>query len=71
MFAQNEGSFDRLIRSVLGAGLLVLALTVLPNVWMWVAGVVGVVLLVTGLTGRCPLYKLLGISTCPVRVQSK
>ena len=31
--------------------------------WGWI----GVVPLVTGLLGNCPVYSLLGISTCPVK----
>ncbi|MCA9629559.1 MAG: DUF2892 domain-containing protein, partial [Myxococcales bacterium] len=31
--------------------------------WGWI----GVVPLLTGLAGHCPLYRLLGVSTCKVR----
>jgi hypothetical protein len=29
-------------------------------------GLIGIVPLATGLVGFCPLYKILGMSTCPV-----
>jgi hypothetical protein len=65
MFARNEGDFDRMIRGLVGAALLVLAILVLPGVWQWIGGLVGIVLLVTGITGVCPAYRLLGMHTCP------
>ena len=32
--------------------------------WGWVMGIVGLVPILTGLTGRCPAYTLMGINTC-------
>ena len=58
----NEGTIDRAIRIVLGLGILSLAF-VGPRTPI---GYVGVVPVVTGLIGFCPLYRLLGLSTCPV-----
>jgi len=59
---QNEAGWDRAVRVVLGLGLL--SLTVLGPQTMW--GLVGLVPLATGSLGICPLYTVLGISTCPV-----
>ncbi len=59
---QNEATWDRAIRVVLGLGLL--SLTVIGPQTMW--GLVGLVPLTTGMLGNCPLYTLLGVSTCPV-----
>jgi len=56
----NEGTADRAIRVV--AGLVLLSLTFLGPKTPW--GLVGIVPLLTGLTGFCPLYRLLGIRTC-------
>jgi len=61
-FATNEGTVDRVIRIIVGIALL--AITVVGPKTLW--GLVGLVPLVTGLVGTCPLYSLLGISTCPV-----
>ncbi|MBS0614708.1 MAG: DUF2892 domain-containing protein, partial [Proteobacteria bacterium] len=38
----------------------------LDSSWRWL-GLIGIMPLVTGLTGRCPGYRLLGLSTCPMR----
>lgn len=58
----NEGTLDRTIRIVLGLGILSLAV-VGPRTPL---GYIGAVPLLTGLIGFCPLYKILGINTCPV-----
>ena len=58
----NEAIWDRMVRIVLGAGLLALVFLGPQTPW----GFVGVVPLVTGLVGFCPLYRMLGVSTCPV-----
>jgi len=58
----NESSIDRALRVVIG--LVVLSLVVVGPKTMW--GLVGLVPLLTGLVGFCPLYRLLGLSTCPV-----
>lgn len=58
----NEGTIDRAIRIVLGLGLLSLTFTG-PQTSL---GFIGLVPLATGLVGFCPLYKLIGFSTCPV-----
>lgn len=55
----NEGTLDRAIRVVLGLGLLAMAV-VGPKTWL---GWFGIVPLVTGLVGFCPLYRLVGIRT--------
>lgn len=62
-FKINEGTVDRSLRIV--AGIVGLSLTVLGPKTAW--GLVGLVPLVTGLAGTCPLYTLLGLSTCPVK----
>lgn len=61
MFRINEGRLDRGLRVVAGLGIL--SLTVVGPHTPW--GLVGAVPLLTGLVGFCPLYRLLGISSCP------
>ncbi len=62
----NLGSIERAVRVVLGLVLLGLAAGgILTGVSMWVAGVVGVVLVATAAISFCPLWALLGISTIP------
>lgn len=63
----NEGTTDRVIRVVLGLVLGYLAYTHVGGVaGVWIFGIVGAVSFITGLTGRCALYRLVGIQTCPV-----
>jgi hypothetical protein len=57
--ANNEHKVDRLLRVVLGLGLLALAL-VGPKTPL---GFLGLIPLATGLLGSCPLYSVLGLST--------
>ncbi|HAF49015.1 MAG TPA: DUF2892 domain-containing protein [Anaerolineaceae bacterium] len=61
---KNMGSTDKIIRLVLAALIAVLYITnVIIGTWAIVLGILAVILLVTGLVGVCPLYKLFGIST--------
>jgi hypothetical protein len=59
-FSRNEHSVERVIRVALG--LVLLSLVFVGPQTMW--GLIGVVPLVTGLVGTCPLYSIFGISTC-------
>lgn len=61
-FATNEGTIDRALRVILGLALLSLVFVGPKTLW----GLFGVVPLVTGLLGTCPVYSLLGIRTCPL-----
>jgi hypothetical protein len=64
----NVGSLDRILRAVLGAALVLLALFGMEG---GLAGgavpvlllVIGLVLLGTAATSRCPLYRPFGLST--------
>lgn len=56
---RNIGTVDRVIRTVVGIGLVALAVTGV-SAWGWL----GLVLLGTAVVGFCPPYALLGISTC-------
>jgi hypothetical protein len=59
----NEGLVDRTLRVIVGLALIGVALGVFgadyTSAWGWI----GLVPLVTGLVGWCPLYWLLGIRT--------
>ena len=59
----NVGGIDKVARIVVGAVLIGLALTGTVGAWGWI----GVVPLATGLFNFCPLYPLLGISTCKTK----
>lgn len=58
----NEGVIDRSVRVV--AGLVLIGLAATGTVGAW--GYIGVIPLLTGAVGVCPIYSLLGINTCPV-----
>ena len=64
----NMGAFDRIVRFVIGLGLLAYAVPIgfAPGSWNWL-GWIGVVPLVTAIFGNCPLYTLIGVSTCPTK----
>lgn len=70
MFSTNEGVTDRTIRGMLGLVLLFVAFIVLSGVLQWITFAISIILLVTGIAGFCPLYRLLGINTCPVDTTS-
>jgi Protein of unknown function (DUF2892) len=63
MFKNNVGSIDRIARIVLGLVLIGLTLSGSIGVWGWI----GVVPLLTAALGSCPLYTVLGLSTCPMK----
>ena len=59
---KNAGTIDRAVR--VGAGLLLIGLAASGTIGVW--GYIGLVPLITGAIGMCPLYSVLGINTCPV-----
>ncbi len=67
MFKRNEGIVDRILRVTAATVLLPSSLFLFGGLQGSVPGLVvtgiGVVALVTGLTGVCPSYNLFGIST--------
>jgi len=61
-YPANESVLDRVVRGGVGVGLLSLVFLGPHTLW----GLFGLVPLITGLVGFCPLYGLFGLSTCPV-----
>lgn len=62
--AQNEGTTDRVVRVVVGAVALAAGFAVSISTGGGIAlAAVGAIALITGATGFCPLYKVLGLST--------
>ncbi len=60
MFITNMGPIDRTIRILIGVALLALVWTGPQTAW----GYIGLLPLVTGAAGYCPLYAWLGLSSC-------
>ena len=58
---ENVRGIDKALRIGAGAGLIIATLAGLLPAW----GYLGIVPLATGLMGRCPLYTLIGVNTCP------
>ncbi len=63
MFSINEGLIDRLLRIIVGIGLIALVFVgpITPFGW------IGVIPLFTGIVGWCPIYTMLGIKTCKTK----
>ena len=61
---RNVGTLDRLVRIVIGLALLSLVFW-LDSPWCWL-GLIGAMPVITGLAGRCPGYRLIGLTTCPL-----
>ncbi|MEX6724375.1 YgaP family membrane protein [Parapedomonas caeni] len=59
----NEGKLDRMLRVIAGLVLIALVFVGPRTAWGWI----GVVPLLTGLVGFCPLYTVLGLNTCPTK----
>lgn len=59
----NVGGIDKILRIIVGAALIGATVAGLLPVW----GYIGIVPLATGLMGWCPLYPILGLSTCPLK----
>jgi Protein of unknown function (DUF2892) len=66
MFKTNVGSVDRAIRFIVGLALLA-AFFLYPDASWRYWTLIGIVPLVTALMGSCPLYSMLGMSTCPAK----
>lgn len=63
---KNVGKTDQYIRYALGVIFIVLAV-----VWTWWMLIPAAISIVTAAVGRCGLYKLIGINTCKVNIESK
>jgi hypothetical protein len=59
LYVANESKGDRIARTVLGIVLLAFVVVGPKTAW----GYVGLLPLVTGIVGMCPIYRLLGFTT--------
>lgn len=59
--SRNLGHLDRLIRLMVGVGLVMGG--VFNGGWGWLAALVGLVLVITGMSGNCFIYSILDWST--------
>ncbi|MCA8891499.1 DUF2892 domain-containing protein [Hyphomonas sp.] len=63
MFKTNEGTIDRVLRVLVGLALIAIVFVGPQTPWGWI----GLVPLLTGLAGTCPVYTILGIRTCKLK----
>ena len=63
----NIGSIDRILRVALGLALLVWFFIDQGSGFWHYAKLIGILPLLTAAIGSCPLYSLLGLSTCPMK----
>ena len=64
----NVGKIDKVIRVIVAliAAYLYLG-DILTGIWGYVALVVSFIMIVTAITGSCPLYSVFGFSSCPMK----
>ncbi|MGB4827618.1 MAG: DUF2892 domain-containing protein [Paracoccaceae bacterium] len=67
MLKTNVGSADKILRIVIGVALLVWFFFDKGQGFWHYAKLIGVVPILTALMGTCPLYSVLGMSTCPMK----
>jgi Inner membrane protein YgaP-like, transmembrane domain len=62
----NVGTFDRIVRVIVGIALIAFAAGLVGPAtgWNWI-GWIGVVPILTAVFGYCPGYSVFGVSTCP------
>ena len=62
LLKNNVGKVDRVIRIVVGIILVGNVFYALQSPIGWL----GIILIVTGLVGKCPIYSIIGINTRPL-----
>jgi hypothetical protein len=62
---RNVGGIDRILRIVVGLGLLSFAVLSTSDLRWW--GLIGIVPLLSAVVGFCPAYTLLGLNTCKAK----
>ena len=67
MFKTNVGGVDRILRIVVGVALLAWFFVDQGQGFWHYAKLIGIVPLATALMASCPLYSVLGVSTCPMK----
>ena len=61
---KNVGMIDRVIRIIFGIILMYLLVgNMVAAPWSYLVALIGLILLVTGIVGTCPLYSILGMNT--------
>lgn len=66
MLKKNVGTIDRIARFILGAALLAAFFAMPEASYRWWL-LIGIVPLATSLMSSCPIYTILGLSSCPLK----
>jgi hypothetical protein len=66
MLKENVGTIDRVVRVGLGLALILGYFLNPDGAYSW-AYWLGIIPLATGLVKSCPIYSVLGLSTCPMK----
>ena len=66
MFTKNVGTIDKALRIIVGLALLAGFFLNADAAYRWLY-LIGIIPLATAFMGSCPLYSILGISTCPAK----
>ena len=61
---QNVGALDSTLRIGLAFGLMVVGFLLHPTPAAWAAYIGFLLLAISGFSGRCLLYKAIGLNTC-------
>ena len=67
MFKTNLGTVDRALRIAVGVALLLWFFVDQGTGFWHYAKLIGIVPILTSIVGSCPLYTVLGLSTCPLK----
>lgn len=67
MLKTNVGGIDKILRLAVGVALLVWFFLDQGTGFWHYAKLIGIVPILTALMGSCPLYSILGVSTCPMK----
>ncbi len=65
MLKQNLGKLDRTARVIFGIILIACGVYMSSN-WGLVVGLIGLIPLLTGMVGNCPLYSICKINSCRI-----
>jgi hypothetical protein len=60
---KNEGLVDRILRIIFGIGIFLLGIYYSENGWQYLFYLLGIILIITGITGYCGIYNLFKFST--------
>ncbi|MGH1332105.1 MAG: YgaP family membrane protein [Paracoccaceae bacterium] len=66
MLKKNVGKLDRILRIVIGLALIA-GFFLAPESNYRILYLIGIIPLATGLIGSCGLYRVFGLSTCPMQ----